>query len=402
MKNICKKITALVIIGIFLTSFNISLAVTQAEINDQKNQQQQNNNKIKETEQKKEEVQEQKDETLKEVEQLNTQITDYQGQISSLESQISDANAKIKESEVKISQSQKEYDDQQKKLEERIVAVYESGETSYLDVLLNSESITDFISNYYLVSEITQYDKELLGKIQKQKEEIENAKKELEASKNTLTTAKSEKESVNNQLKSAKSEKDAKVSQLSAEEQELQKELDELKNHESSISSKILQMQREYDAQKASNTNKNQNNNSGSLNNNASSSYGFGWPVANHSIGTGFGVSGKYWSSGYHTGIDFPVPSGTTVYAVGDGQVFDTGYNRAYGNFVEIYHGNNVYSFYAHGTSVSVSVGQKVSKGQVIMSSGATGNVTGAHLHFEIRTPGYKYANCVNPRPYLP
>ena len=131
-------------------------------------------NKIKETEQKKEEVKEIKDETLKEVEQLNSQITDYQGQITSLDAQISDANAKIKEQETKLAQAENDYQEQQDTLEKRIVAVYESGETSYLDVLLSSEGLTDFISNYYLVSEVTQYDTEMLQEIQKQKEEIEN------------------------------------------------------------------------------------------------------------------------------------------------------------------------------------------------------------------------------------
>ena len=144
------------------------------------------------------------------------------------------------------------------------------------------------------------------------------------------------------------------------------------------------------------------NNSGGSYSGGGTSSFGFGWPVANHSIGTRYGEAGKWWSSGYHTGVDFPVGTGTAVYAVGDGQVFDTGYNSAYGNFVEIYHGNNVYSFYAHASRVNVSKGQKVSKGQQIMSSGATGNVSGPHLHFEIRTPGYGYSSCVNPMPYLP
>ena len=127
-----------------------------------------------------------------------------------------------------------------------------------------------------------------------------------------------------------------------------------------------------------------------------------GWPVGNHSIGTGYGVKGRYWSLGYHTGVDFPVSSGTPVFSVGDGVVCDTGYNSAYGRFVEIYHGNNIYSFYAHGSSVIVSYGQTVTKGQQIMLSGATGNVTGAHLHFEIRTPGSQFRNCVNPMGYLP
>lgn len=104
---------------------------------------------------------------------------------------------------------------------------------------------------------------------------------------------------------------------------------------------------------------------------------------------------------GYHTGIDFPVSSGTAVYSIGNGKVVDTGYNSAYGNFIEIYHGNNIYSFYAHASNINVSIGQTVSKGEQIMLSGKSGNVTGPHLHFEIRTPGSRYSNCVNPKKYL-
>lgn len=72
------------------------------------------------------------------------------------------------------------------------------------------------------------------------------------------------------------------------------------------------------------------------------------------------------------------------------------------GYYVLIYHGNNVYSHYAHASSVKVSKGQMVSKGQQIMLSGATGNVSGPHLHFEIRSPGSGFNNCVNPMNYLP
>ena len=184
MKNICKKVLGATLIAVLLASFNMSLAVSQADINNQKSQQQENNNKIKETEQKKEEVKEIKDETLKEVEQLNSQITDYQGQITSLDAQISDANTKIKEQETKLAQAEKDYQEQQDTLEKRIVAVYESGETSYLDFLLSSDGLTDFISNYFLVSELATYDTDLLESIEKKKNEIEEQKKEVLKMKN--------------------------------------------------------------------------------------------------------------------------------------------------------------------------------------------------------------------------
>ena len=406
MKNICRKIIGLILILMIISSANLALAVSQAEINAQKNQQSQINSQIDEAEEKQKQIETEKSKTMQQVENISSQLDSYESQIDDLNSQIDDANAKIKESQEKLTQNEEEYKKKQETLKQRLVVIYESGETSYLDVLLNSSSLTDFISNYYLVSELTEMDTQLMEGLEKQKKEIEASKQEIETSKAQLTNAKSSKESVSSELKTAKSEKDKYVAQLSGEEAQLQKEIDELKNHESSISSKIKKMQQEYDEQikknnNTSNSSKNNSSNNSSINN-GTSSYGFGWPVSNHSIGTGYGVSGKYWSSGYHTGIDFPVSSGTPVYAVGNGQVFDTGYNYAYGNFVEIYHGNNLYSYYAHGSSVQVSIGQNVSKGQQIMLSGSSGNVTGAHLHFEIRTPGYRYANCVNPRTYLP
>ena len=260
------------------------------------------------------------------------------------------------------------------------------------------------ISNYYLVSEIVEHDTELLDELEAKKQEIEKSKKEIEDSKKTLVTAKASKESVATQLKTTQKEKSKYVSELTQEEADLEKQLQELKNHEKTVSAEIekIKKQLEENQPKSQSSSSSKSGSSSTSSNKSSSSYGFGWPVANPVIGTGYGVAGRYWSSGYHTGLDFRASTGTAVYSIGDGIVCDTGYNSAYGNFVEIYHGNNIYSFYAHASRVQVSSGQRVSKGQQIMLSGATGNVTGPHLHFEIRTPGSRYANCVNPRPYLP
>ncbi|WP_424210881.1 transglycosylase family protein [Streptomyces sp. BI20] len=127
-----------------------------------------------------------------------------------------------------------------------------------------------------------------------------------------------------------------------------------------------------------------------------------GWvsPVADESIGTGYKVSGSHWSSGYHTGVDFPVPTGTTVRAVGPGTVVTAGWSDAYGYQVVIRHADGRYSQYAHLSALSIGSGQSVSAGQRLGRSGATGNVTGPHLHFEIRT-GPGYGSDVNPLSYL-
>ena len=408
MKIISQRIIGIILIVMLLASTDISLAVSESEINEQKKQQNQINNKITETEEKKKDVENEKSETLKQVESINSQIDNYETQINDLDIKISEANVKIKEEEQKLSEAEQSYKEQEELIKKRMVAIYMSGDTSYLDVLLSSKSLTDFISSYYLVSEVTQMDSELLEKIQKQKEEIENAKKEIENSKATLTASKTEKESVNSQLKTAKTEKDKYVSQLSDQEKELEQEIQTLKEDNAKITSAISQAQIAYKKQleelkkqqeksnsNSSNNSTNNSSNSGNKkNNNTGASTGSGYfmrPVSGGSIST----NGYYSSGRFHGAIDYAISSGTPVYAAADGVVLSVGnLTYSYGTHVIIQHANGLQTIYGHGTagSVSVSPGQIVSQGQVIMKSGSTGNSSGPHLHFEVRKSPYNYS----------
>ncbi|MET7697321.1 peptidoglycan DD-metalloendopeptidase family protein [Streptomyces sp. NPDC005485] len=130
------------------------------------------------------------------------------------------------------------------------------------------------------------------------------------------------------------------------------------------------------------------------------SSSGYGLPVSGATVGTGYKVPGGMWSSGYHTGVDFVVPTGTTIKAIAAGTVVSAAYDGAYGNEVVIQHADGQYSQYAHMSQLSVSAGQTVTEGQQLGLSGATGNVTGPHLHFEIRTTP-NYGSDVDPVAYL-
>ncbi|MEU2778912.1 LysM peptidoglycan-binding domain-containing M23 family metallopeptidase [Streptomyces sp. NPDC007162] len=132
----------------------------------------------------------------------------------------------------------------------------------------------------------------------------------------------------------------------------------------------------------------------------AATASGFTLPVSGATVGTGYHVAGSMWSSGYHTGVDFVVPTGTPVKAVGAGTVVTAGWGGAYGNQVVIRLADGYYAQYGHLSALSVSVGQTVTAGQQIGLSGATGNVTGPHLHFEIRT-GPDYGSDVDPVAYL-
>ena len=299
-------------------------------------------------------------------------------------------------------------------LEERIVALYEAGDTSYLDVLLSSESVTDFISSYYIISEIAECDLELLDEIQSQKTEIENAKKELEQSKKELTDAKASKEKVSSELQTSKNEKANYVEELSEEEKQLQAQIDEIKKDNVAIDAQIkayqAELQRKLEEQrKKDQANKNNGSSNGSSSSSSSggitSSSGFIYPVpsAYSRITTGW-----YYSDGrVHGAVDFGTGgiNGQPVYAVADGiVVLAQALTTSYGNYVIIMHYNGLYTLYAHGQAGSIMVrqGQTVKQGQQIMRVGNTGNSFGAHLHFEVRTSPGTYNNRQNPYNYLP
>ena len=165
MKKIGLKILGVLVIAVILLQYNVVIAATKSELNASSNETDQ---KIEEAKEELENINSEKSEALQQVEELITQISSYQSEIDQLDAQIADKNSQIEDAQNKLNEKQEDYDSQQELLEKRLVATYEAGETSYLDVLLSSDSLTDLISNYYLISEITESDLELMDKIKKE------------------------------------------------------------------------------------------------------------------------------------------------------------------------------------------------------------------------------------------
>ena len=403
MKKIVLKILGIITIIMFLLQVPVTMAASTTDL---KNQQKANEKKIEEQEQKKEEVTAEKNKTVEEVEDITNQITNYENQISELNSKISDLNTKIEESERKITEAQEKYDEQKKLLDTRLVVAYEQGETSYLDVLLSSENIVDFISNYFYISELATSDTELMNNLQKEKEEIEQAKTDLENSKKELDTSKAEKQSITTQLEQTKSEKNQKVTELTQDEQQIQAQIDELAEANKSLDAQILKVQKQIQAQIEANKNKGNSSSGGtSTGGGPVSNSGFIYPVPSGYTRITTGIN--YSSGQYHGAVDFGCAgiNGQPVYAVADGIVVTAqSLTSSYGTHVIIAHYNGLYTLYAHGQSGSlrVSAGQKVKQGQQIMNVGSTGNSTGPHLHFEVRTSPGTYSCRKNPMNYLP
>jgi murein DD-endopeptidase MepM/ murein hydrolase activator NlpD len=127
---------------------------------------------------------------------------------------------------------------------------------------------------------------------------------------------------------------------------------------------------------------------------------GYAAPVSDTAVTTAYRASGGMWSSGYHTGVDFAAPTGTSVKSIAAGTVVSAGWGGSYGNQVVIQHADGRYSQYGHLSQLSVSAGQSVSAGLQIGLSGSTGNSSGPHLHFEVRTSP-SYGSDVDPLAYL-
>ena len=400
MKKVCWKIIGGFIIVILILQFNVMVYAN--EITDLQNQQSNNQKKIDETKEQKDQVTQEKSDVQQQVDELNNQISNYQTQIGELEYKISDLNTQIANAENKINEKQENYDKQQELLEKRLVATYESGETSFLDVLLSSRSLTDLISNYYMISEIAEADMNLMESIQNEKKEIEDAKVTLEENKKELDNSKAQKKSMSSQLQTEKNEKNQYVSQLSQEEQDLQEEIDQLTQDNQKILNDIRVAQEKYKKQLEELANKKPSNSGSSASGSSSSSGGSSTSGTSNAGGfirpvNGGTVTcnGRYSSGKFHGAIDYGVSVGTPVYAAADGVVLTTNnLTTSYGTYVVIQHANGLQTWYAHGTpgSICVSPGQSVSQGQMIMKSGNSGNSSGAHLHFEVRKAPYTYS----------
>ena len=416
MKKLVLKLFGVIVASIVLLQVPVSMATSATS--ELENQKEANEQKIEENEQKKEEITAEKNQTVQEVEDISNQISSYESQIAELDTKIADLNTQISENEAKLAEAEEDYKQQEELLEKRLVASYEAGETSYLDFLLSSDGIVDFISNYFLVTEIATTDAELLDSIEQQKNEIEQAKTDLEKDKRELDTSKAEKQSVATELEQTKSEKNAKVAKLSEDEQAIQAQIDELAEANKSLDAEILRKQQQIQEQlrkQQEQANKgNSNSSGGSSSSGGSGSSTGGGSVSNsgfiYPVPSGYAriTTGLYYSSGqYHGGVDFGSGgiNGQPVYAVADGVVVTAkALTTSYGNYVIIAHSNGLYTLYAHGQmgSIRVSEGQYVSQGQQIMNVGSTGNSTGPHLHFEVRTSPGTYSCRVNPMKYLP
>ena len=335
--------------------------------------------KVNEANNQKNQVSNEKKTTLGEISDLEDSITKYENELTTLKANISKLEKQIKTKTEEMEKLQKEYDRKRQLLEDRLVAIYEEGEISFLDVLLSSENIWDYISMNSRIQEMTEATNKQMDELEGQRQTVEKAKNELQESKTKLDNDKKSVEAKQKQLAVVKQSKQAKVDNLSAKEKEIQKNLDAYYKEIREIDEKIRAAA---------------NQASGIYN--GSFSGRLGWPLSSNSYGyniitSGFGsrdipVAG---ATSDHRGIDIGVGMKTPVYASADGYVISVERTSARGIYVLIKHANDLYTRYQHLNNSVVSEGQYVTRAQLIAYSGNTGIGSGPHLHFEVLRTHY-------------
>lgn len=360
---------------------------------------------------------------------LDDQLADVQGQISSAQESAANAQAIIEEVSAKLNQIkaeldaanaelnrirgeqaklnaqirqteaelQKAIDDlhaRQAILAKRVRAIYMHGQLNYLDVIVGSHSFSDFANRLELLKRIIRADFSLIMEIQEKQKAIEAKRAQLEQEKQKLDAL---------EAQAAQTQQT-----IAAKHAEQQKVLDEAKQHKAAaeqmerelqaasadIQAQIQQRIREREAAAAAAA-------AGGGGDDYTYVQGtgqFSWPVSGPITSPfGYRIHPIFGTQIYHAGMDIGVPEGTPVHAADSGTVIEADWIGGYGNAVIIDHGNGLQTVYGHNSSLAVSAGQAVSKGQVIAYAGQTGYATGPHVHFEVRVNG----SPVDPMGYL-
>lgn len=334
------------------------------------------------------------DDVSKYVSTLDMQMTNLLDNIDANKEDIEDIKEEIQsvneEYDNALSRQQEQYDG----MKAHIKYMYENSDSNYLVYLMKSRTLAEFLSREEYVEKVTNYDKVLLNKYQQVLDEVTIARQKAEEKQREVTATKN----------SLKYEKE-KLEQISDEKTRQIKIYQGLvadnRQNVASYAAQIADQEKEVEAILREGRDKiSQSEKSGDTVQIMPTNGEYAWPlpVSGRITSTfGYRKAPTAGASSYHKGVDIAVNTGTNVLACKEGKVVTAAYSSSAGNYVAIYHGGGIYSYYMHCSQLKTSVGKHVEKGQVIARSGSTGISTGPHLHFAM----YKSGNYVNPMYYV-
>lgn len=358
----------------------------------------------------------QKADTASYVQQLDKNLEALSDELETLNGQVQAKEEEIAVTQEELEAARQTEEKQYAAMKLRIKYMYEKGDTSFIDMLMEAKDFSELLNRAEYISKISEYDRQQLNAYAATKQAIADHEVKLEGEHQELLalqeSTEAKHESVE-QLLSAKQNElknyEAKIASAQGQISEYQKDIEAQEEKIKQIEAEIKRKEEEEarrkaeeekrkaeEAKKLAAANQSKNSNSTASSGNTK----FIWPCpSSHRITSGFGgrSSPTEGASSNHKGIDIGASTGSSIVAAADGVVSIATYSASAGNYVMISHGGGLSTVYMHCSKLNVSAGQSVKQGQVIAKVGSTGYSTGPHLHFGVRSGG----TYVNPTKYV-
>lgn len=374
------KICIMSITVILLTQpVSASLTNKQNELNQNKAEISDYKRELQETTNKKNSVEEEIQIIDQKLMKIESELSETEKKLSEKKALVKDKEVELSELEVQLAEKEADRDAHYEDTKDRMVKMYKNKKKGYVQLIFSSDNLTQALNRAEYIKRISKRDefvmeelKEVVQEVSEKKQAVEETKTVLEKEKTVVQETLTKQQSLQKSVESSRSQKSALVEQLKQTEEGIEKKIDLLEAESKKIEEEIKKLTAQSSLGKYM---------GGDLI----------WPVPGHyRLSSQYNprenpISGK---QEFHTGIDIPAPYGKNVVAAGDGTIIYSGVRGGYGNTVMIDHGGGIVTLYGHNSSLVVSVGQKVTKGQTIAKIGSTGYSTGNHCHFEVRKNG--------------
>lgn len=348
---------------------------------------------IDEAEKKADELEQQKESAEAEKQKLTTRLNGIIADMNETQEKLAAKEEEIDAAEQELVQAKIDENNQYESMKKRIKFMYEGGNTQLLEVLVKSESIGDLLNKAEYVSRLSLYDRDMLTEFQNTVKEVEEKEASLKAEYEEL-----------NELQDQLSEQQAEVQELiDSKEAQISDIQDEIKANSETLerlkkeAEEAKRLREEQQAAAAASSGGGSSYTAPSGGNVVSGSGYFTHPCPGMTYQSSYFGEIREFEVGGHKGNDYAAPTGTPTYAAAAGTVVIAGWSNSAGNWVVINHGNGLVTKYMHHSSLCVSSGQYVEKGQQIGYVGSTGQSTGPHLHFQVELNG----TAVSPDSYM-
>ncbi|MFB9756466.1 murein hydrolase activator EnvC family protein [Paenibacillus hodogayensis] len=348
-----------------------------------------NAKKLEDNEKQKKELVARKTEETKSLEDIKKQIEDQGKRLNEIQEQISSTKETVRQTNDELQEAEERVESRDKLLKSRVRLMYTNGFVSYMEVLFESTSFSDFLDRYHALRSIVSQDKEILQSNKRDRLLVEQKKVKVEEQLAMVQVQYAEREKAQNEMMQKQKDKEVVIASLAREEEKTEQITEEQEEYARKLADEKSKLWAE----------KNKNN----TKNKPTAVYSGGklsWPLPGRStISSGFvqRINPVTKKNESHKGIDIPAPAGTEIHAAAPGTVIIAQWVNGYGNTIVIDHGGGLQTWYGHARGLAASEGDYVKTGDVVSYVGSTGQSTGNHLHFEVRQNGVP----VDPIPYV-